>query len=88
MFGPKKPGETCATPGALVPRIDTRSQGVLQAESDQEENRKTLISGIVRALLSDLDRDKFIEQLQSSFNKTYTYLSEDAKRINLVTREY
>ena len=38
-----------------------------------------MISGVVRALLTDVDKDKFIEKLQSSCNNKYTLLSEDAK---------
>ena len=36
------PGKLGATPVALVPRIDTRSQRVPLAESDEEEHRKKL----------------------------------------------
>ena len=62
-----------ATPATLVLHIDTRSQRVPQAESDpEEENRMKLISGVVRAALPDLDKDKFIEQLQNSCNNKYT----------------
>ena len=38
-----------------------------------------LISGIVRAILSDPDKDKFIKELQIRCNSEYTHLSEDAK---------
>ena len=59
--------------------INTRYQGVLQTESVQEENRMKLISGIVRRIVSDPDKDKFIEELQISCDSQYTHLSEDAK---------
>ena len=64
---------------ALVPGVDTRPQGVPQAVSDQEEYREILISGFVRAILSDLAKGKLVEEMQNISNIAYTHLSEDAK---------
>ena len=49
-----------ATSLALVLRVDTRSQGVPQSETDQRDDRQVLISTLVRAILSDPDKDNLI----------------------------
>ena len=54
-----------ATTVAWVPRVDTRSQRVPHAESDEEEHWKKLISGVVRAMLTDPDKDKLVQNLPS-----------------------
>ena len=80
---PFKPVKLGATPVTMVHRVDTRSQGVPQAESDQEENRKKLIS----AILTDPDKDRLVQEFQSSCNNKFTSFSEDAKN-DLSAREH
>ena len=41
--------------------------------------RKKLISGILKATLTDFEKDKLIQELHNSCNNQYTPLSEDAK---------
>ena len=84
---PFKPGKLGATPVTMVHRVDTRSQGVPQAESDEEENRKKLISGMRRAILTDPDKDRLVQECQSSCNNKFTSFSEDAKN-DLSAREH
>ena len=71
---------------ALVPRIDTRSQRVPHAESDEEEHWEKLTSGVVQTILTDPDEDKLIQKLPSSWNNTYTHVGENAK-MNIWLRE-
>ena len=66
----------------MVLRVDAQSQGVHQAESGQEENRKRLIFGDV----SDPDKDNFFQELLSGCNNVHTPLSEDRKVESLVTK--
>ena len=55
-----------ATTLDLVLRVDIRSQGVPHTETDQQDDRSKLISKLVRATLSDLDKDNLIQELQES----------------------
>ena len=47
-----------------------------------------MISGIVRAILCDAEKDKLMQELQNSCNNKYTPMSENAKKENPVTVEY
>ena len=76
QMGAGRPG---ATSLAFVPRVDTRSQGVHQTETDQDDRQK-LIANLLRAILSDADRDELIQELQESRRNEYTPSSEEEKK--------
>ena len=62
-----------ATTLDLVLRVDTRSQGVPQTETDQQDDRSKLISKLVRAILSDLDKDNLISGIAGkSIDRAYS----------------
>ena len=56
--------------GKLVPCMDEQYQGVLQAETENDEHRKTWISHIVRSILNHPDKDNLVEDLQNRCNKS------------------
>ena len=69
-----------ATSLSLVPRVDTRSHGVLDRETDLSDHRqKSLSQNFVREILFDPDQDNLIQESQESDHK-YTPLSEAAKK--------
>ena len=72
-------GDPDATSLALVPRVDTRTQGVPKKETDQQDDRQKLIATLVRTILSDPDKDKLIEELQESRYNELSLLKEEAK---------
>ena len=59
---------------------------VPQAESDEEQHDKKLISGVVRAMLTDPVKDKLIQNLPSSCNNMCTHVGEIAK-LNICLQE-
>ena len=65
---------------ALVLRVDTRSQGVPQSETDQRDDRQVLISTLVRAILSDPDKDELDSELQESRYNEFTALVRKHRR--------
>ena len=56
--------------GKLVPCMDEQYRGVLQEEIENDENRKTWISHIVRSILIHPDKDNLVEDLQSRCNES------------------
>ena len=59
----EKPDATSLT---LVPTVNTRTPGVSQNQTNQQDDRQKLISTLVRTILSDPDKDKLIRELQES----------------------
>ena len=75
-----------ATALDLVLRVDTRSQGVPQTETDQQDDRSKLISKLVPVILSDLDKDNLISGIAGkSIERAHCLCS---KGENSFTKEY
>ena len=71
--GEGKPG---ATSLALVHRADSRSQGVLQTETDQQSVRQKLMSNLFRAFPFDPGKKNLRKELQESCDSEKTPFSE------------
>ena len=72
----KSEGKPGAISLALVHRADSRSQGVLQTETDQQGDRQKLISNLVRAFPSDPGKKNLRQELQESCDNEKTPFSE------------
>ena len=72
----KSEGKAGATSLALVHRAVSRSQEVLQTETDQQGDRQKLMSNLVRAFPSDPDKKNLRQELQESCDNEKTPFSE------------
>ena len=72
-------GKLGATSLALVPRVDTRTQGVLRKETDQQDDRQKMIDTLLRTIVSDVEKEKLRWELEESRYNEYALSSVEAK---------
>ena len=72
----------------LVFRAHTRTQGVSLKEANQPDEEQKFISGHVRKVISDPNKDELIEELWQSRNNEFTPFSQVVREKNSLTRRY
>ena len=72
-------GETFRKLVRLVPRVDQRFHGVPQADVQNDEARKQLVSNLTRLILINLETKKLIDELFINIDDAYKPMSAIAK---------